>query len=103
MKSYHFSSNDANNTTTTEYCTLENGGTKTWDSTENNVKQLCSPPGTFSNARVTLSGSPGTGKSYTYTLMVNNTATSIVITISDLETSGEDTTNTATDRDWETA
>jgi hypothetical protein len=43
-----------------------------------------------------ITAAPGVGKSYTFTVRNNSTDTSLTLTISDLSTSGSNTTNTAT-------
>ncbi|KKK77444.1 hypothetical protein LCGC14_2853540, partial [marine sediment metagenome] len=64
---------------------------------ESSVGGEISPPGTFRKLRVKLTDingdaiSPGSGKSYTFTLMKNESATGLAVTISDAETSGSDT------------
>ncbi len=64
---------------------------------EDSAGGVVSSPGTFRKLRIQLvdnSGnaeSPGSGKSYTFTLMKNQVATSLAVTISDSGTSGSDT------------
>jgi hypothetical protein len=47
--------------------------------------------GSLSNLQVELSGSPSTGDSYTFTVMVNGAASTLACTISGSSTSGSDT------------
>lgn len=56
-------------------------------------QQVVSTPGTIKNLMVKLDGSPGAGKSYTFTLMKNGIAQALSVTISDTDTQGADTTN----------
>lgn len=51
--------------------------------------------GTFSNAYLKLYTAPGAGTSLTYTLYVNGADTDISVTIADTNTSGSDTTHSA--------
>lgn len=67
-----------------------------WTNTEANIQQLTSAPGTLSYLHVKLAPAPGAGKSWTFTVMVNGAPSSLACTISDTETEGEDTANTAT-------
>lgn len=57
-----------------------------WNETETNVMQLVSASGTFTKLRIKLDGSPGEGKSWTFTLMVNNISRALTCTISDTDT-----------------
>jgi hypothetical protein len=52
--------------------------------------------GTVQNARLHLSAAPGTGNSTSWTLYVNGSASSVVVTVSDSATDGIDTTHNAT-------
>lgn len=49
---------------------------------------------TLKNMSLVLSAAPGSGKSRTFTLYLNGAATALTFTISDLATSGSDTTHT---------
>lgn len=84
---------NALNTTTTRYHILQ--GVGSWTGTTY-LSQLASVPGTFSNARVKVSAAPGAGKSWTFTLMKNDAATALVVTVSGTDTTGEDTTHSFT-------
>lgn len=55
-----------------------------------NTDALFPTNGTLRNLYVTLSGSPGVGKSYTVTLLKNDSPTAITLTISDSATTGSD-------------
>jgi len=52
--------------------------------------------GTFSNLYVSLSGTPGAGKSYVFELYKNSSATGLTVTISGTATTANDTTHTFT-------
>lgn len=62
------------------------------------------PAGTLSNLRVRTDQPPGSGEIHTFIVVVNDVATAITCTISDPNTSCEDTTNSVTiaagDRLW---
>src|SRR3990167_4563713 len=47
------------------------------------IKHPWSAPGTFSDWRITGTTAPGSGKSYTFTLRINGSDTSVVVTIAD--------------------
>lgn len=53
-------------------------------------QQLVSTPGTITTLEVRLSGSPGSGKSYTFTLMKNMVAQALEVVIADENTQGID-------------
>lgn len=55
-----------------------------------------SPAGTIQNFRVRLSVAPGAGTSYTLTFMKGGAAQTVTVTISDTDTTGEDTTHSFT-------
>lgn len=78
-------------TTLTEYNTLT--GTLDWSSSSDRCRQVISTGGKLKNLRVKLSGSPGAGTSYAFTLMVNGAPTALTLTIADAATSGADTTH----------
>ncbi len=78
----------------TEYNTVMSN--TSWHASANTRwPDICPASGTISEAYIELHIAPDTGKSYTFTLMVNDVATSVVVTISDLATSGSDLVNTA--------
>ncbi len=79
--------------TATEYNSLTCG----WDWTANvlEIKQVVSTPGTLSNLLIELSAAPGVGASYTITLMKNDIATGLAVTISGTDTTGLDTDSVA--------
>jgi hypothetical protein len=52
---------------------------------------LVAAPGRISNFYINMSGTPGSGKSYTFTYMKNNVAQSLTCTISDSNTTCNDT------------
>jgi hypothetical protein len=78
----------------TEYNALLGG--YTWDATENARWQGTSPPGKHRKLKVNLynssgaAASPGDGKSYAFTVMVDSSPTALTLTISDTNTSGSD-------------
>lgn len=88
---------DALSASATEYNALCGG--YTWTATENAREQCTSPPGKLRKFKVNLTNStgsptsPGTGKSYTFTVMVNGGTTALILTISDAETSDSDITH----------
>lgn len=71
------------------------GGAGGWNSgTATNFDQLVTSAGTLQNLRVLLTVAPGSGKSYTVTLYKNGSSTALTVTVSDLATTGSDTTHT---------
>lgn len=62
--------------------------------TESAVYGPVASAGVFKNLYVKLSGSPGSGKSYAFALMVNGSPSALTTTISDAATTGNDTTHT---------
>lgn len=86
--------------TGTSYLSPTNGGT--WTTTAANGTQPWCVAGTFRNLAIRLISAPGSGKSLAFTLMVNGAASSVVVTISDLATTGSDVTHTATVADGDT-
>lgn len=64
-----------------------------WYTTELYMGQLVSIAGTLKGFRVRLSAAPGAGKSYTFRLRVNGANSTIVVTISDTDTTGLDDTH----------
>ncbi len=63
----------------TNYFSLVGQTSPSTTTTNGNTTVVCG--GTLSSFKVTLSGEPGGGNSYTFTLMVNGTATGIGCTI----------------------
>ncbi|MBA7697257.1 hypothetical protein ES703_105920 [subsurface metagenome] len=82
---------DLLNTTTTEYNLLCGG--YEWHATEDQRKQVVSTSGKIKNLRVKLDDSPGAGKKYVFTLMVNGAPSALTLEIADAATSGADTTH----------
>jgi hypothetical protein len=62
------------------------------DTTEAGVSVLMPTSGTIDKLYVRISVAPGTGNSFTYTLMKNGVATGLTCTISDANTTASDTT-----------
>lgn len=56
-------------------------------------EHVITTPGTISNLLVELSGAPGAGTSYIFTLMLNGAPTALVATIANADTQGQDTAN----------
>lgn len=96
MRSLYYSVlNGSPSTSSTTYNFL-NGRAITSQTSESVRNQVVSSGGTFSNLRISLGAAPGSGKSYTFRLRVNGSNTNIVVTISDTDTTGVDSSNTAT-------
>lgn len=68
-------------------------GGSPWTSTELYNRKIVSTSGKITNLRVVLAGSPGAGKSYDFTLMLNGAPSALTLEIADAATSGSDTTN----------
>ena len=83
--------NDPLHNTDTEYNTLI--GFWHWYATEDQRSKLVGTSGKIKNLRFKLNGSPGAGKSYDFTLMVNGVPSALTVHIHDLDTSGTDTTH----------
>ncbi len=64
-----------------------------WTTTESWYKRVVSTGGTIKNLRVKLNDSPGAGKSYDFTLMLNGNPSALTVHIHDTDTSGADTVN----------
>ncbi len=79
--------------TNTEYNALAGG--YNWTATEALRSQVVSTNGLIKNLRVRLNGSPGAGKSYDFTLMLNGAPTALTVEIADAATSGNDATEIA--------
>ena len=77
--------------TTTEYNSLVGG--YSWESVEAYFTKLVSTDGVIKNLRVKLNDSPGAGKKYTFTLMINGNPSALTLEIADAATSGADTTH----------
>lgn len=75
----------------TKYNTLQGGGD--WSLYEYNFYKIVSTGGKIKDLRVRLDGSPGAGKSYDFTLMLNGAPTALTLEIADAATSGADTTH----------
>lgn len=75
----------------TEYNALQGGCT--WFGTEANRYKLVSTGGKIKNLRVKLDDSPGAGKHYDFTLMVDGVPSALTVEIADAETSKADTTH----------
>lgn len=67
----------------------------TWRSTEALSTIHVAAATVFSKLSVKLASAPGAGTSYTYTLFKNGSATAVTCTISNTNTSAQDTTNSA--------
>ena len=75
----------------TRYNVLAGGSD--WVGTLNYVGGVVSAPGILKKLAFKLNGSPGSGKSYTFALMVNGVAQALSVQISGSATTGMDTTN----------
>lgn len=64
-----------------------------WETTAGFAWQLVSHAGKIKNLYVRLDGTPGAGKQYAFTLMVNDVASALTCTIADLNTQGSDLIN----------
>ena len=82
---------DALDDTTTRYNKLLSG--HPWNLTEFVGKETVSTSGKIKNLRVKLDDSPGAGKHYDFTLMVNGAPTALTLEIADAATSGANTVN----------
>ena len=76
---------------TTEYMDMANSYAAIAD-----AEFAVSVPGTIKNMYANASGAPGAGESFAYTLFKNGVAQTLTCTISDPDTSANDTTNTVT-------
>jgi len=74
-------------TTATKYQRIIGGSI--WRATEDCYK-LVSTNGVIKNLRFKLSGAPGAGKKYTFTLMLNGAPTALTLEIADAATTGND-------------
>lgn len=88
---------DAPSNALTEYNTLSGGhpwaSEGPYDEPSNGSSQVISTAGVLKNLYVKFSAAPGVGKSYTFTVMLNDIAQSLAVTISDAATTGSDTTH----------
>lgn len=73
------------------YNGLQSGGS--WNAAETKVYSPVPAGGIFSNLYVVLVTAPGTGTSFTFTLMKNGVATALTTTVSDTATTGNDTSH----------
>lgn len=81
-----------------EYTTCPTVGSKyncltgafAWAAGENSVKTVVSTSGVIKNLRVVLNLSPGGGKHYDFTLMLNGAPSALTLEIADAATSGHD-------------
>lgn len=79
-------------TSETQYTSLVAGGG--WTATESYTKKVISTGGKIKDLRIKLyMATPGAGKSYTFTLMVNGNPSALTVTISGTDSSGADTTH----------
>ncbi len=87
---YMVSSNGVNQGPgTTKYYGMQGDGT-----TENNVYDVLAVAKTVQNLRMYLPGSPGVGESIVATVRKNEADTPLVVSLTNLQTNGEDTVNT---------
>jgi len=78
--------------TNTEYNVLY--GAVAW-STLTGRRQVFPSSGNLTKFRVELAAAPGSGKSYTFTIVINGSPTDLTFAISNLDASGEITTDVA--------
>lgn len=88
------SNNDLNDTNTEYNHVQVPNFSPVWDGTIANMYQKVRKV-TITDLYMVLSGDPGADNSYTFTLMDSAVATDLTVTISDTDTSGSDTTNSA--------
>lgn len=81
---------DLLNNGATEYTWVTGGST--WGTDEPQMRQLVSTAGIIGKLLVKLDGSPGAGKTWTFTLMLNGGITGLTCAISGSETEGSNTT-----------
>src|SRR3990167_5527970 len=67
-----------------------------WVTTEANVRDILSPAGTLSKLYIQLTGTPGTGQSYIFTVYQNGSPTSLACTVADTATTCNDTAHSVT-------
>lgn len=77
--------------TATEYISLY--GQENWAAAITRKTQVISTPGVIKNLRVKLNDSPGAGKHYDFTLMVNGAPTALTLEIADAAISGNNMVN----------
>src|ERR1022692_3632426 len=84
-------------TASASYNSFTNGLTL-WDSVETTNVNVAggNGPWTYDAWRITLTNAPGAGKSWTFTLRVNETDTPLSVTISNSETTQSDLVHSAT-------
>ena len=85
---------DSLNNAATEYNWITGG--ESWHPTEALKQMLVSTAGILVNLHVKLDGSPGAGKTWTFTLMVNGSPSALTFDISDDDTEGSNTANDIT-------
>lgn len=93
MKSLILSRNSTVSTTVTRYFPFASAGGQANNTTVANCEQVASCSGVVSRMYVVLSAAPGSGKSYTATVMKNGSATALAVTVSDAATSGSNNTD----------
>ncbi len=80
--------------TATDYLNLSEHATP--EPAENATEMLVTRSGTIQNLYIKLRGSPGTGKSYAFTVRKNGADTALTATVSDTSTIANDTANSFT-------
>lgn len=78
--------------TTTRYTSV--GGLSFGDTTQTNVQMTCPTAGTLKKLYIRLTAAPGAGDTRTFTIYKNGSSTGLTVTISDVATTGNDTSNT---------
>lgn len=88
------SNNNSMNTSAARYIHVSGGSARPTATTETDVAQIIPISGTFKNLYIKLSGSPGSAKSYTFTLMKNGVAQAVTCAVSgSTDTSASDIAN----------
>lgn len=91
---YSFADGTPASNTVTNYISLISGqGTSGWSTTLNVRRNLIPIDGKIYNLEITLNTAPGAGKSWTFSVNKNGSATGVTVTISDTNTSGADYVN----------
>lgn len=87
--------NTAPSTTVTNYNFVTASNTSTWNTSETARDGVFSRASDISNLYVEVSTAPGVGRSYTFTILKNGSATALTATIAGTDTSATDSTHTA--------
>lgn len=92
-----FGQEDGNpSTSVTNYININACRGASWTGTEANRASVCPCAFTLTGLRIAIDTAPGTGKSYTFTVMKNGVATILSVPLTDAMNKGEDTVNSVT-------